>query len=381
MKKSKLADSQLARQLLDYRSKVVSDFSSNEGAPGNFLTRHGPIRIPTLRGFAHSLRPLHGGPDGEVLNHPTEAIMDMDGLLTLALDETDLSTVSAVSVSEAERSGAVLPSQPTFFSSEVFDYGRRIASGENFRCIQCRSPHWPLTKSKVVLVTGSEVVASAGLPISLSLPSAPQVEISQVSPEQCWDSVWVLGGLRADPYKVIKAIYGTFQGSLVLLLDLGTLPVMHGESADSVRSRLIGLEMRLMHSLRYNAKGKTRVLVLPPLFHLGDHELALHQSHPVPISKLLLTQLMELKRFVDIRNSEITERSNTPLHTWGAFASSVVSELVQDGMMRTIQQVRVRQTQNTMEGLAGVLHLKPDSLHKMVRNLVAFVGCHPWMTL
>merc|ERR1712212_1257233 len=103
--------------------------------------------------------------------------------------------------------------------------------------------------------------ASAGLPISLSLPSAPQVEIQKVSPEQCWDSVWVLGGLRADPFKVCKAIYGNYQGSLVVLLDLGTLPVMHGESAASVNTRLIALEQRLVQSLRYSAKGSTRVLV------------------------------------------------------------------------------------------------------------------------
>ena len=380
VKKSKLANSLLASKLADYRARVASfsDFSSNEGSRGFFFSRHVPIDLPTLRGIAHTLGPYQDD-HSEVIapNHPTEAIQDVDGLLTLALSGTG--TVSAVSVTGDERSGAVRPSQPTFFSSEIFDLGRRISCGANFRCIQCQSSHTPMNKTKIVLVTGSEVVASAGLPISLSLPSAPQVEIQKVSPEQCWDSVWVLGGLRADPFKVCKAIYGNYQGSLVVLLDLGTLPVMHGESAASVNTRLIALEQRLVQSLRYSAKGSTRVLVLPPLFHLGDQELALHQTPPRPITKLVLSQLLELKRLINANNSEITRAANTPLHTWGEFVSTVTSELCVDGMGRTTHEVRVRQPPTTVEGTGGVLHLKPDSLHNMVRSLVAFVGCLPWV--
>ena len=382
VKKSKLANSLLASKLADYRSRVASfsDFSSNEGSRGFFFSRHVPIDLPTLRGIAHTLGPfLDDHSDVIAPNHPTEAIQDVDGLLTLALSGTGLSTVSAVSVTGDERSGAVRPSQPTFFSSEIFDLGRRISCGANFHCIQCQSSHTPMNKTKIVLVTGSEVIASAGLPISLTLPSAPQVEIQKVSPEQCWDSVWVLGGLRADPFKVLKAIYGNYQGGLVVLLDMGTLPVMHGESAASVNTRLIALEQRLVQGLRHSAKGSTRVLVLPPLFHLGDQELALHQAPPRPITKLVLSQLIELKRLINANNSEITRARSTPLHTWGEFVSTVTSELCVDGMGRTTHEVRVRQPPTTVEGSGGVLHLKPDSLHNMVRSLVAFVGCLPWV--
>ena len=49
---------------------------------------------------------------------------------------------------------------------------------------------------------------------------------AKVSPVQCWDSLVLLGGLGSDPFKIIQAIYGSFQGDLALILDLGTQPVL-----------------------------------------------------------------------------------------------------------------------------------------------------------
>ena len=90
----------------------------------------------------------------------------------------------------------------------------------------CQSTHIPVTKTQTVLVTGSELIGAAGLPNIIGLPSAAKVEIPKVSPVQCWDSLVLLGGLGSDPFKIIQAIYGFFQGDLTLILDLGTQPVL-----------------------------------------------------------------------------------------------------------------------------------------------------------
>ena len=51
----------------------------------------------------------------------------------------------------------------------------------------------------------------------------------------------MLGGLRSDPAKVIKSLYGSYVGELVIFLDLGTLAIKHGKSASSVMVRLVQL--------------------------------------------------------------------------------------------------------------------------------------------
>ena len=72
----------------------------------------------------------------------------------------------------------------------------------------------------------------------------------------------------SDPAKVLKSLYGSYVGELLIFLDLGTLAIKHGESASSVMDRLVQLSGFLVNSLRYKAKGDTRVLVLPP--HSGS---------------------------------------------------------------------------------------------------------------
>ena len=105
-----------------------------------------------------------------------------------------------------------------------------------------------------------------------------------------------MGGLRSDPYKVLKGIYGTYKGSLKLLLDMGTLPVVHSESASSVITRLNVLVAELRKSMRLWALGPTQVIVLPPMVYLGEGNLALHQSPAArAYSKLALAQLINLK--------------------------------------------------------------------------------------
>ena len=85
--------------------------------------------------------------------------------------------------------------------------------------------------------------------------------------------MWVLGGLMSDPAKIIKSLYGSFVGELMIFLDLGTLAIKHGESASSVMDRLVQLCGYLVNSLRFKAKGNTRVLVLPPSFIWGTRSL------------------------------------------------------------------------------------------------------------
>ena len=242
------------------------------------------------------------------------------------------------------------------------------------------SSHFPPPKSKFVLVTGSEVIAAAGLPSILTLPDSAAVVTPKVPSYHCWDTVWVVGGFAADPFSVLKGIYGTYQGSLKVLLDLGTLPVVRGESATSVITRLNELADRLKNSLRLWSKGPTQVFVLPPVVYLGDGDIALHQSPARAYSKLAMAQLIELKRYIDSRNSDLMGRmTNTPLRRWGDLASSPRSEMIEDSMGRMVEQVAVESTPSVLVE-QGILHLRPDSLTALIRSLVAFVGAHAWAT-
>merc|ERR1712208_240080 len=68
-----------------------------------------------------------------------------------------------------------------FHSSELLSQGQRIAHGNKYRCIQCQSSHFPPSKSKTVLVTGSEVIAAAALPHILTLPDSGAVATQLVA--------------------------------------------------------------------------------------------------------------------------------------------------------------------------------------------------------
>ena len=110
-----------------------------------------------------------------------------------------------------------------------------------------------------------------------------------------------------------------------------------------------------------------------------DKELALHQEPTQPATKLALKESLELKNHIDIRNRGVAEMMRSPLQTWGDFASSV-TEVGQDAMLRTVQEVKVRVAPTSLEGEDGALHLQPASIHNMVRSLLAFAMTHPYAT-
>ena len=379
LKKPKLEDCAIAQSLASYL-KTEGGNSATSGTRSNSFFSHGPITVPELRSFAHTLHDLHqDNRRVPPLVHPSDALMDADGLLTLQLGP-DQSSVSLVEVSRKQRSGDVPTTHPTFYASGLFSLAGQIQDGSSFQCCKCRSSHWPVPKTKIVFVTHSEVLAASGFPNSLTNPSATTSEVNPTSPQECWDTVWVLGGLMSDPAKIIKSLYGSFVGELVIFLDLGTLAIKHGESASSVMDRLVQLCGYLVNSLRFKAKGNTRVLVLPPLIHLGDKELALHQEPTQPATKLALKESLELKHFIDIHNRGVAEMMRSPLQTWGDFASSVITEVGQDAMLRTVHEVKVRVAPTSLEGEDGALHLQPASIHNMVQSLVAFAMTHPYAT-
>ena len=93
-----------------------------------------------------------------------------------------------------------------------------------------------------------------------------------------------------------------------------------------------------------------------------------------------MAQLIELKRYIDSRNSDLMGRmTNTPLRRWGDLASSPRSEMIEDSMGRMVEQVAVESTPSVLVE-QGILHLRPDSLTALIRSLVAFVGAHAWAT-
>ena len=203
--------------------------------------------------------------------------------------------------------------------------------------------------------------------------------IPVVHPQQCWDTLMVDGELRSDPFKVAQSTYGTYQGGLCILLDMGTQPVEHGESAASAFARLCDLARKLVQCLRPQTKGTTRVICLPPLLYLGDLALALNQIPSGPHNVLVMSQLLELKQSIDSRNSERLGSwdRTSPFHTWSDLFSSLQPELSRDSMNRIVGKVQAVANPGVVVD-NGVLHLKPDYLHASLSNLVAFTVAHSW---
>ena len=247
-------------------------------------------------------------------------------------------TVRQVAVPRAVRSGAEITSQLNFHSSELFALVGQIEFADSFKCSKCLSSHWPVPRSKKVLVTFSEVIAAAGFPRSLTLPGAQQEQVAPTATAECYDTVWILGGgLLSDPARILKALYGSYQGDLIFLLDLGTLAVTRGESAFSVRDRLHNLVGHLKRNLRHPGKGETYFTILPPIIHLGDGEVALHQDSPKAVSKLALAEMLQLRELVDYHNGSMTPVPSTPMHSWAKLISARHDATAFDSLHRTFQ--------------------------------------------
>ena len=100
----------------------------------------------------------------------------------------------------------------------------------------------------------------------------------------------------------------------------------------------------------------------------------------MPLSKLALAELLELRKNIDYHNGSLTGMSTTPMQTWAVFASSVQTAIAHDSLQRTYQEVSVRVASSTIQGGDGALHLKPAAIHNMVRSLAAFVMTHSMAT-
>ena len=377
-KRSKLESTPMALEQARYLAVEYPFSAVHTGGQHNPIYRHGPIPIKTLKGIAHSYSAITSGAkkgQSEPSGPPSDPWCDGTGLLLLSLDKTTQSVVGPATATAMERSG-VHPPELTFFSSKLLSYGQRIECGSTFTCRLCQSSHMPVPNSQVVFVTASELLGAAGLPFIIGLPKFAEVAIPKVAPVQCWDSLVVLGDLWSYPFKIIQGIYGSFQGDLTLILDLGTQPILQGESAKSVISRIENLARLLVQCLRKPAQGTTRVLVLPPQVYFGSQPLALCKLPSGSLSSLVMAQLSKLKEHIDCRNCErLGGTRESPLHKWGELFSSLHEQLSRDSMGRSIGKVQVRVTAGVVED-SGTLYLRPDYLHSIVSNLVAFVGDH-----
>ena len=378
-KKSRLQDSKLAQSLAEYLGAEVNQLTITGPRTLQFFL-HGPIAIPTLRQFARTLRDIHRDVGGIPFSHPSDVLRNIDGLVVLQLDSQDLSTVTQVDVQGADRSRTEASPQLSFFSSELLSLAAQIEQADGYECSKCLQSHWPVTRTKFVLVTESEVVAAAGFPTSLTMPDAPKYVVPPTAADECYDIVWVLGGLLSDPARILKAIYGSYQGNLVICLDLGALAISSGESSASVWDRLHDLVRCLKASLRHPQKGGLRLVVLPPMVHLGNNELVLHQHQTKATTKLALAELLDLRRSIDMFNGSVSEQANTPMKSWAMFASSRHESIATDAMGRTFREVAVREASSTWVGEKGNLHLQPAALHNMVRSVVAFMRTHAGVT-
>ena len=380
-KRSRVDTSPQALGLAQYLRGVSPLAEPHQGALLSPLYRHGPVSAKALKSFAnYSARrpPIEDEPSQ---GHRSQVLFDDAGLLMLELDPSNL-LVGPATASVEQRAGEHLQGRLLFHSSTLLSYGRRIVRGSDYQCSLCQSLHFPQSKSLVVLMTGSEAIASAGLPFNIRNANIVSDDIPWTHQTQCWDTLLVSGELRSDPYKVAQGVYGSFQGDLCFILDMGAQPVEHGEGASSVIRRLSELVRKLVHDLRPgNWKGRTRVLVLPPLQHIGagGQALVLNQRPSGPHSLLISSQLNELKGFIDLRNCEALQNGdrNTPLHSWSNLFSVLKHEQSRDSMNRVVSKAKVVVSPGVVED-NGYLCLHPNYLFNCICNLVTFVGNHPW---
>ena len=117
-------------------------------------------------------------------------------------------------------------------------------------------------------------------------------------------------------------------------------------------------------------------MIWEPAPGTGNQPLALNQVPAGPHSSLVMAQLNEAKMHIDSRNCDrLGGIRESPLHKWGELFSSLQEQLSRDSMGRSIGKVQVRVNAGVVED-SGTLYLKPDYLHSIVSNLVAFVGTH-----
>ena len=303
-KRSRVDTSPVALGLAQYLKGVSPLAEPHQGALLNPLYRHVPVSAKALKSYANFSGHRPPLEDDPPQGHRSQVLVDDAGLLMLELDPTN-SLVGPATSSVRQRAGDDLQGRLQFFSSTLLSYGRRIVRGSEYQCSLCKSSHIPQSKSLVVLMTGNELIASAGLPFNIRSPNIASDDIPWTHQSQCWATLLVNGELRSDPFQVAQAIYGSFQGGLCFMVDMGAQPLEHGESGASVIVRLCELARKLVQSLRPRTKSTTRVLCLPPLQHLaGNQSLALNQRPSGPHSLLVSSQLLELKQFIDLRNSD-----------------------------------------------------------------------------
>ena len=394
-KRNKLMSSSLFRSYEKaFQAPTLSLRGAKEGGdhtvspPASLFSPYGAVDIQLLKEVAHSLQDVLPGPgEGRSdLGQPALGghLVDHQGLEVLELDPL-AKHVSRVSIPLEGRTAGVPLGQPLrFSSSRLSDLLQRVVGDGQFTCSRCVEPHWPLPQQpKVVLVTFSEAVAACAQPRILTCSGMAQPNLARGPTDECWDYVWIPGGLKGNAFEILKSIYASYAGPLQILLHLGTLAVEDKWTAESVMESLVALCGRLRGALRKPRKGLTGVLVLPPFINMGDKHLALNQGPAVSYTRASFHELCRLRSLVDNHNKHIVQKAGlgtvVPLHQWSYHFSRAATSGDRTSNGLFVQKVDW-EAHATIEGSDGALHLDPHALQILVRRVVKWVRCAPYIT-
>ena len=356
--------------------------NSQPAIPGSDLvTRHGPISVSQLRLFAREMHGREGRNEVEweslrgtnLLNPRIQPTLPHGlRLHQLGLDGTIIPSDEATI--DAARRGEACPPSIWVHSSLLVDLQRKIDVSGVPTCSSCNQTHKDTPRKVNLLVCSSEVVASAGLPITISLQGRPQVKLPPYG--DCFEVLMVLGGLTSSPREAIQRVYGNCRLPLNIILNLGEDAVASGESAGSVFSGLVGLKQWLERDFRRLMRLRTHVLITSPLQWRGEKLLYLSVARKDPMTFLQRTELSHLAVQIETCNSQAVAHNPhllAALPRWCDFVGSrqTVQLLGNFGRDRTFVQV----VPNTavFADQQGDLHIEPQALLSLVRKTFQYM--------
>ena len=114
---------------------------------------------------------------------------------------------------------------------------------------------------------------------------------------------------------------------------------------------------------------------------MGDKHLALNQGPAVSYTRASFHELCRLRSLVD--NKHIVQKAGlgtvVPLHQWSYHFSRAATSGDRTSNGLFVQKVDW-EAHATIEGSDGALHLDPHALQILVRRVVKWVRCAPYIT-
>ena len=370
---TKPAKRQCSSAVSDYLDNVVN---VNPNPGDDLVNRHGPLSISTLNLFA---REMHGGRNEVVWEghgHPNPRIQPNSphGLRLHQIGPDGNIVPSDAEAANAARRGQSKSDSLWVHSSRLIEQMRKIDSNGATTCSTCQQVHRSTPVRLNLLLCSSEAVASAGLSEILTSSGMPSAALPSFG--DCFEVLWIPGGLEMFPKDVMQRVYGSCQLPLNIILNMGGEAVMSGESARTVFSELLNLREWLERDFRKGRRVTSKVFLASPLQWKGEGHLHLSMPPKEPLSFSQRSELHTLAVSIETMNNSLVSHSSYLARTlprWCEHVGHRREVTVSGNSGRTRIMVEPVAKPSVSADAEGDLHLDKRSLLSLVRETFRFL--------